>query len=167
MEELKIFENPAFGKIRALTLGGEPWFVGKDVCVTFGDTNPNRSLGRVDEQDKMRYVIQTAGGSQEATLINESGLYSLLFSMQPEKANKGGTHTVPPSVQERIDKLHAFKRWVTSEVLPAIRKTGGYIAGAGKMTDAEIMAQAVLVANRTIKARDAAANPAPVAEAEA
>ena len=127
MSDIQIFENPAFGEVRALNIDGEPWFVGRDVCVTFGDANPNRSLGRIDEQDKTRYVIQTAGGPQETTLINESGLYALLFAMQPTKAHKGGTHMTPPSVQERIDKLHAFKRWVTSEVLPSIRAHGAYL----------------------------------------
>lgn len=131
---MQIFNNPAFGEIRTTTIKGEPWIAGRDVCLAFGDTNPNRSLGRIDDEDKMRVTTNTAGGAQEMTFINESGLYALLFAMQPAKAHKGGTHMTPPSVQERIDKLHAFKRWVTHDVLPSIRKYGGYSV---KATNAE------------------------------
>lgn len=123
---MQIFENPDFGKIRTLTINGEPWIAGRDVCHAFGDTTPSRSLGRIDDDDKALFTVETAGGPQEMTFINEAGLYSLLFAMQPEKANKGGAHTVPPSTQARIDKLRAFKHWVTHDVLPTIRKTGGY-----------------------------------------
>lgn len=123
---MQIFENPDFGKIRTLTINGEPWIAGRDVCHAFGDTTPSRSLGRIDDEDKALFTVDTAGGPQEMTFINEAGLYSLLFAMQPEKANKGGAHTAPPSTQARIDKLRAFKHWVTHDVLPTIRKTGGY-----------------------------------------
>lgn len=140
MDTLKVFENPAFGKIRALTLGGEPWFVGNDVAkaLGYGDGKScvNAVANHVDDEDKGVTEMMTPGGKQNIRIINESGLYSLILS-------------------SKLDSAKAFKRWVTAEVLPAIRKTGGYIAGAEKMTDAEIMAQAVLVANRTIEARDA------------
>ena len=119
--DLKIFGNSDFGKIRTFDIGGEPWFVGKDICTVFGDKNHNRSIGRVDDVDKATTpIIDNLGRQQNVTIVNESGLYSLLFAMQPQKANKDG---VSATVQQRIDKIYRFKRWVTSEVLPSIRKT--------------------------------------------
>ena len=128
MKELLIFENPEFGRIRTAEIDGEPWFVGKDVCYVFGDKNHNRSLGRVDSEDKrMIDITDSIGRQQHITVINESGLYSLLFAMQPQKANHDGVpDAYPIDVQERVNKLRRFKRWVTSEVLPSIRKTGSY-----------------------------------------
>lgn len=128
MNEITIFENPEFGKVRTLQISGEPWFVGKDVCEIFGDKNHNRSIGRVDTVDKRHErITDSLGREQKAVFVNESGLYSLLFAMQPQKANNNGvSDAYPIEVQERIEKLHKFKHWVTSEVLPAIRKTGSY-----------------------------------------
>lgn len=124
MNGIEIFNNNEFGAIRAVLVNDEPWFVGKDVCEAFGDTNYRRSLGNIDDCDKRTSQIETAGGMQNMTIINESGLYSLLFQMQPQKA-KGVSQNEHP-INERIEKLHRFKRWVTAEVLPAIRKTGSY-----------------------------------------
>lgn len=151
MNELKIFENPAFGKVRVVEQGGEPWFVAKDVCDTFGATNRNRIMQELDEDEKGYTQIDTPGGKQNISVVNESGLYQILFALQPTKA-RGVTEE---HIQQRITQLREFKRWVTHEVLPAIRKTGGYIAGSEKMSDAELMAKAVLVAQATIKERDA------------
>lgn len=126
MNELQIF-NFESSSVRTLMIEGEPYFIGKDVCQTFGDKNHNRSLGRVDEMDKKLVPFKTDGGTQKIIAVNESGLYSLLFAMQPQKAHsKGVSDEYPLEVQERIDKLHRFKRWVTSEVLPSIRKHGAY-----------------------------------------
>ena len=102
--------------------------MGKDVCQAFGDTNHNRSLGRIDNEDKKTVEINDAyGRKQSAIFINESGLYSLLFAMQPQKANNDGVQDAYPiEIQQRIDKLHKFKHWVTAEVLPSIRKHGMY-----------------------------------------
>lgn len=137
MDELKIFENPAFGKIRALTIEGEPWFVGKDVASVLGYANPRKALiDHVDAEDKGVTKCDTLGGAQDVTIINESGLYSLILSSKLESAK-------------------AFKRWITSEVIPSIRKTGGYIAGQETMTDAELMAAALMVADRQLKERNA------------
>lgn len=121
MQELQIFKNQDFGTIRATEINGEPFFVGKDVCEAFGDTNYRRSLNRIDEGDKGVSQIATPGGVQSMTVINESGLYSLLFQMQPQKGNEEDA-----AVSARIEKLHRFKHWVTSEVLPTIRKHGAY-----------------------------------------
>lgn len=136
MNNIKIFENAEFGSIRALEVKNEPWFVGKDVAVILGYSNPRDALAKhVDDEDKGVAKCDTLGGVQDLTVINESGLYSLILGSKMPKAKE-------------------FKRWVTSEVLPAIRKTGGYIAGSENMTDAEIMAKAVLVAQSTIHQRD-------------
>lgn len=110
MQELQIFKNPDFGEIRTLTIEDEPWFVGKDVAVVLGYSNPRDALAkRVDDEDKGVAKCDTLGGKQDFTIINESGLYSLILSSKLPTAKK-------------------FKRWVTSEVLPAIRKTGKYEA---------------------------------------
>jgi prophage antirepressor-like protein len=126
--EIKVFDFEN-SQIRTVVINNEPWFIGKDVCVYFGDTNHKRSLSRIDDNDKQIVPIQTNGGTQNLIVVNESGLYSLLFAMQPQKANhtKGESDAYPLEIQGRIDKLRKFKRWVTSEVLPTLRKTGGYI----------------------------------------
>ena len=124
MNDLQIFNNKEFGNVRAVIVNDLPWFVGKDVCEAFGDTNYRRSLSNIDESDKGVSQIDTPGGKQNMVVINESGLYSLLFQMQPQKAK--GVSQNDALINERIEKLHRFKHWVTSEVLPSIRKTGSY-----------------------------------------
>lgn len=140
MNNLQIFDSPDFGQIRTIQQNGEPWFVGKDVASVLQYRDTSDALKKhVDKEDK---VLLKAGETPTLKssnfgmyIINESGLYSLILSSKMPKAKE-------------------FKRWVTSEVIPAIRKTGGYIAGSEKMTDAEIMAKAVLVAQSTIRQRD-------------
>lgn len=108
MNELQIFQSPEFGRVRTTVVDGEPWFVGKDIALALGYINTKDALSRhVDADDKGGARITTPSGEQEMTIINESGLYSLVLSSKLPTAKK-------------------FKRWVTSEVLPAIRKTGGY-----------------------------------------
>lgn len=108
MNEMQIFENEEFGKIRTLTINDEPWFVGKDVAGVLGYANPRDALAkRVDEEDKGVAKRDTLGGKQEMIIINESGLYALILSSKLPSAKR-------------------FKRWVTSEVLPALRKAGKY-----------------------------------------
>ncbi len=137
MNELQIFQNPEFGKVRAIEKDGEPWLIGKDVTEALGYSNARKALAdHVDEEDKGVTKRDTLGGAQEMTIINESGLYSLVLSSKLPGAKK-------------------FKRWVTSEVLPSIRKAGGYIAGQESMTPEELMAQAILVANKTIEQQKA------------
>lgn len=102
------FKNNEFGLIRTLTLKGEPWFVGKDVAESLGYAEPRSAISKkVDAEDKGVAEMETPSGKQKVTIINESGLYSLIFGSKLESAKR-------------------FKRWVTSEVLPSIRKTGGY-----------------------------------------
>ncbi len=124
-----LFKHEEFGEIRTLNIDGEPWFVGKDVCIAFGDKNHIRSVARVDDIDKRKVELtDSMNRKQNATVINESGLYALLFAMQPQKAhNDGVSDEYPIFVQQRMEKLRKFKRWVTAEVLPSLRKHGAYI----------------------------------------
>ena len=156
MNELQIFKSEEFGQIRTVNRNGEIWFVGKDICSHFGDTNHSRTLSRVDDQDKSTTeIVDSLGRRQQATIINESGLYAVLFAMQPQKANNGGTtDAYPIEVGERIEKIRRFKRWITSEVLPSIRKNGGYLAGQENMTPEQIVANALIVANNIIADKD-------------
>lgn len=102
------FKNNEFGLVRTLTLKGEPWFVGRDVAESLGYAEPRSAISKkVDTEDKGVAEMETPSGKQKVTIINESGLYSLIFGSKLESAKR-------------------FKRWVTSEVLPSIRKTGGY-----------------------------------------
>lgn len=108
MNELKIFKNSDFGEIRTVEIGGEPWFVGKDVAEVLGYQNGSRDINRhVDEDDKLTRRFTDSGQSREMIIINESGLYSLILS-------------------SKLPTAKAFKRWVTFEVLPSIRKHGLY-----------------------------------------
>lgn len=136
MNELQIFQSPEFGRVRTVSIDGEPWFVGKDVATALGYSNPsNAVVAHVDDEDKTTYSFQVSGSNYKtkATCINESGLYSLVLSSKLPTAKK-------------------FKRWVTSEVLPAIRKTGGYHV---PQSPAEQMAQGILAAQKLLAERDA------------
>lgn len=110
MSDLQIFNNPEFGDIRAVEVDGAPWFVGKDMAEALGYSNPRDALANhVDDEDKATVAIHDGSQNRNMTIINESGVYSLIFS-------------------SRLEKAKEFKRWVTSVVLPAIRKHGAYIA---------------------------------------
>lgn len=126
MKDLTVFKFEE-KEVRTVVRDGEPWFVGKDVCDFFNDSDYKRSLSRLDDSDKSIMEIKDRlGRNQQATTVNESGLFTLLFGFQPEKANKDGGAHMLPQVQDRLDKLKKFKKWVTSEVLPSIRKHGIY-----------------------------------------
>lgn len=106
--EIKVFSNEEFGKVRVLNIDNEPWFVGRDVAEVLGYSNTRDAISKhVDEEDKGVAKCDTPSGAQQMTIINESGMYSLILSSKLPSAKK-------------------FKRWVTSKVLPAIRKTGSY-----------------------------------------
>ena len=122
MNEIKVFTNDQFGQIRTINQNGEPWFVAADVCDFFQVTNRNRVMQQVDQADKGGTQMDTPGGKQTVTIINEAGLYDLLFALQPTKARGVSDEYV----NERIVQLKAFKRWITHEVIPAIRKHGMY-----------------------------------------
>lgn len=109
--------------VRVVTVDGNPCFVAGDVCDYFGVSNRNRVMQQIDEEDKGGTQIDTPGGRQTVTVLTESGLYSLLFALQPTKARG-----LPESdIDRRVEQLRAFRRWVTHEVLPAIRRHGGYL----------------------------------------
>lgn len=117
MNDLTTFTNPEFGQVRTVEIDGTPWLVGKDVAMALGYKNPTKAIiAHVDDEDKQLEMLPQEAeaqngtlpsGSTKTALINESGLYSLILS-------------------SKMPKAKAFKRWVTSEVLPAIRKTGAY-----------------------------------------
>lgn len=109
MNELQIFKNPEFGEIRTVEVNNEPWFVGRDVAMVLGYSNPQKAIrDHVEDEDKGVNEMFTPGGKQQLPIINESGLYSLILSSKLPTAKK-------------------FKHWVTSEVLPTIRKHGAYM----------------------------------------
>lgn len=136
MNELTIFKNAEFGSIRTVNIDNEPWFVGKDVSDNLGYQNGSRDINRhVEQDDRIKEMIFDGTQNKETILINESGLYALIFGSKLESAKR-------------------FKRWVTNDVLPAIRKTGGYIAGHETLSDAELMAKALEVAHRTLAVRE-------------
>lgn len=121
MNEMQVF-NFNEAEVRTVMISNEPWWVAKDVCEVFGETNYRRSVQSLDDDDKGVSQINTPGGLQNMIVVNESGLYALLFSMQPAKARGvDGAY-----IDERTASLKKFKKWVTSEVLPSIRKHGIY-----------------------------------------
>lgn len=130
MNKIQIFNNEEFGNIRTVNIDGEPWFVGKDVANALGYTNPQKAVrDHISVEDRGVNEMDTPSGKQNLTIINESGLYALIFGSKLESAQR-------------------FKHWVTSDVLPAIRKTGGYqTVPQGK----ELLALAVLEAQKTIE----------------
>lgn len=110
MNDIKVFENDAFGSVRTIDREGDVWFVGKDVAEILGYTNPSKALAdHVDEEDKLNNESLSSLGQRGGWLINESGLYSLVLS-------------------SKLPTAKQFKRWITKEVIPSIRKTGGYFA---------------------------------------
>lgn len=137
MNELKIFNNPEFGRIRVIEINETPWFVGKDVANALGYSNTRDALAmHVLEEDKNTVVISDGKrGNPNQVVINESGLYSLILS-------------------SKLPTAKNFKHWVTSDVLPSIRKNGGYIVGQETLSDDELMARALLVAQNKIAERD-------------
>lgn len=136
MNELQVFSNPAFGAVRTMVIDNEPFFAGKDVATILGYQNTSKALAdHVDLEDKLNNESLSSLGQRGGWLINESGLYSLILSSKLPEAKK-------------------FKRWITSEVIPSIRKNGGYIANQENLTDDELLTRAVLVAQRKIAERD-------------
>lgn len=142
MHELMIFNNPEFGEIRTVEVNGEPWLVGKDVAQALGYSNTKDAVSRhVDTEDKRGSRFPTPSGQQELTIINESGLYSLVLGSKLPSAKK-------------------FKRWVTSEVLPSIRKNGMYLlpkdypSALRALADSEEQRMALECTNATLAAEN-------------
>lgn len=135
MNELQIFNNAEFGQVRTVEIDRNPWFAATDIAKILGYRMASDLTRRIDDEDKGTHIMSTLGGEQALSIINESGLYSAILGSKSESARR-------------------FKHWVTSEILPSIRKTGGYISGQETMTDAELMAKALLVAQKQIEERN-------------
>lgn len=136
MNDLTIFSNSEFGEVRVITVNEEPWFVGNDVAIALGYKDTSDALKRhIDPDDKLTSRFTDSGQSREMYIINESGLYSLIFG-------------------SKLDSAKRFKKWVTSEVLPSIRKNGGYINQQESSTPEQIIANALIVAHKIIDNKD-------------
>lgn len=135
---IQVFNSQQFGELRALRGDdGEPWFVAKDVCEILGVINSRDAIARLDDDEKNTVVLTDGNrGNPNKTVVNEAGFYSLVLSSRKPEARE-------------------FKRWVTHEVLPSIRRSGGYIATDGSESNEELLARAVLVANEAIQRKDA------------
>lgn len=134
MNELQVFKNQEFGSVRTLVIDNEPWFVGKDIAESLGYTATEKAIRtHIDGDDKGVTEMDTPGGKQKVVIINESGLYCLVLSSKLPSAKK-------------------FKRWVTSEVLPALRKTGQY--QVKELSGQELMAKALIEAQSVLAAKD-------------
>ena len=132
MNELQIFNSEEYGEIRTISINDEPWFVASDICKALDISNPSVAITRLDEDERSKFNLGRQG---EGNIVNEYGLYSLVLASRKPEAKK-------------------FKRWITHEVIPSIRKHGGYIAGQESMTDDELLEKAILVAQRKIAERD-------------
>lgn len=131
--QLQIFKNEQFGEIRAIEKEGQSWFVAKDICKVLELTNTTIALQRLDEDEVTK--LNLGGLAGETNFVNEYGLYSLILGSRKREAKE-------------------FKRWVTHEVLPSIRKHGGYIANQDKLTPEQLMAKALIVAQSVIEEKD-------------
>jgi anti-repressor protein len=135
MNDVTIFRKDEFGAVRAVTLEGEPWFVAADVCRALGLGNSSDVIKRLDEDERTLVSIEGASNGLPVNAVNEPGLYALILGSRKPEAK-------------------AFKRWITHEVIPEIRKTGGYIAGQEMMDDDQLLANALMVAQRKIDERN-------------
>ena len=135
MNDVTIFRKDEFGAVRAVTLEGEPWFVAADVCRALGLGNSSMAISKLDEDERTLILIEGASNGLPVNAVNEPGLYSLVLGSRKPEAK-------------------AFKRWITHEVIPSIRKTGGYIAGQETMDDDQLLANALMVAQRKIAERN-------------
>lgn len=133
MNELQIFNNAEFGQIRTITKDNEPMFCLVDICKALEIKNATDVVKRLEDDEVTRFNLGSQSG--ETNFVTESGLYAVILRSDKPNAKK-------------------FRKWVTSEVLPSIRKTGGYIAGQEQMSDTELMAKALLVAQKQIEERN-------------
>lgn len=130
------FTNAKFGELRTMSIDGEPWFVASDVAKELGYRDAEKMTRRLDDDEKGTRSVGTLGGDQIMTVINEAGLYSAILG-------------------SKLDSAKTFKRWVTHEVLPAIRRTGGYMTARRDETPMETVSRALLIAKEAIDRKDA------------
>lgn len=135
------FENAEFGTIRTVTNNGEPWFVAKDIAEILGYSNTAAMTRILFEDEKGMQILHTPGGDQNITTLNEPGFYHAIMQRRSSWVKNDDARS----------RVEAFQRWVVHDVLPAIRKTGGYMAARPDETPEEIMARALLVANDTMR----------------
>ena len=140
MNEMTVFENEQFGNVRVIERDGDPWFIAMDVCRALDIANTSDALMRLDDDEKMTIDLTDShsrqrGGAQSLKIINEPGLYALALSSRKPEAK-------------------AFKRWITHEVIPSIRKNGAYISGQEHMTDMELISKAVIAAEKVLIERE-------------
>jgi len=129
--ETSILQWKEGASIRMQMIKDEPWFVAKDVADYFSDMNRERTMRALDDDEKGVTQMTTPGGNQAVAIVNESGLYSMIFQYQPQKARGVSTDYI----NERREKIRAFRKWVTGEVLPSLRKYGYYVAPGAQLTD--------------------------------
>lgn len=129
------FTNPEFGEVRTLNIENEPWFVAADVCKALEIGNPTDAMRRLDADERTLVSIEGASNGLSVNAVNEPGLYTLVLGSRKPEAK-------------------AFKRWITHDVIPSIRKNGGYIAGQETLSPEELMAKALLVAQKTIEEKN-------------
>ena len=132
--QIQTFANEQFGIVRAVIKNGDPWFVGKDVCAALSLDLASGIRG-LDEDEKGLHIVQTPGGEQQMTIVSEPGLYSLIL-------------------RSRKPEAKAFKRWVIHEVLPSIRRDGGYMAASPGESDEQLLARALVIANAALARRE-------------
>ena len=132
MNNLQIFKNEEFGEIRVVEMKNEPWFVAKDICEILDIKNSRQALTRVDEDEKADVILNDGSQNRCMSAVNEYGLYNLILASRKKEAKE-------------------FKRWITHEVLPSIRKTGGYIAGEENMSEDELVLKAMNVLNAKVE----------------
>lgn len=133
MNDLQIFDNAEFGQIRTVTKDNEPWFVASDICKVLDLSNPTMAMERLDEDEKSKLNLGLSGGATNC--VNEFGLYNLVLASRKQGAKD-------------------FKRWITHEVIPSIRKNGGYIANQENLTPEQIVANALVVAQNIIAQKE-------------
>lgn len=129
---IQAFNNEEFGEVRTVMVSGEPWFVAADVCKALELSNPTVAVSRLDEDERAKFNLGRQG---EGIIVNEAGLYSLILGSRKPEAK-------------------VFKRWITHDVIPAIRKTGGYIQGEESMSDDDLIARALVMAQKKIELRE-------------
>lgn len=133
--KLEIFKNEQFGEVRTTVINGEPWFVAADVCRALEIGNPTDAMRRLDTDERTLVSIEGASNGLPVNAVNEPGLYTLILGSRKPEAK-------------------VFKRWITHEVVPAIRQTGGYIYGEEHLNDDELFARAVMLAQAKLKQRE-------------
>ena len=135
--KMQVFNNEEFGQVRTVVINNEPWFVAADVCKALEIGNPSQAVSRLDDDERQNTLISNEGnkGNPNVVIITEAGLYSMVIGSRKPEAK-------------------AFKRWITHDVIPAIRKTGGYIMGEENMSDDDLIARALVMAQKKIELRE-------------